>query len=169
MKSTVKLYQLDLNTTKTYLFALLFIVGNLLLPQLLHIVPGAGLRWLPIYFFTLIGAYKYGWRVGLLTALLSPLLNSWLFGMPPVSALPSIELKSILLAVAAGFAAARFGKVSIPLLLAVVLTYQVMGGAGEWLIKGSIGAALQDFRMGTPGMALQIIGGYLIIRYILQK
>lgn len=90
METTVKLYSLTYKEIKTYLFALLFVVGNIALPQMCHLIPGGGLTWLPIYFFTLIAAYKYGLRVGLLTAILSPLINSALFGMPPVALLPVI-------------------------------------------------------------------------------
>ena len=91
---TVKLYSLDYNNVKTYLAASLFILGNLALPQLFHLIPQGGITWLPIYFFTLVGAYKFGWKVGLLTAVLSPVLNSLLFGMPLPAALPAILLKS---------------------------------------------------------------------------
>lgn len=79
---TVKLYSLDYSNVKTYLIAALFIAGNMALPQLFHLIPQGGITWLPIYFFTLIGAYKFGWKVGLLTAVLSPIANSLLFGMP---------------------------------------------------------------------------------------
>ncbi|MGM9862027.1 MAG: ECF transporter S component, partial [Muribaculaceae bacterium] len=77
-----KLYSLPYTQAQTYVAAGLFVIGNILLPQLFHLMPDGGKIWLPIYFFTLVGAYKYGWRVGPLTALLSPLVNSWLFGMP---------------------------------------------------------------------------------------
>jgi len=40
--TTVKLYSLSYKDVKTYLFAALFIVGNIALPQLLHLVPGGG-------------------------------------------------------------------------------------------------------------------------------
>ena len=105
--TAVKLYSLDYRDAKTYLAAALFVAGNIVLPQICHLVPQGGLRWLPIYFFTLVGAYKYGWRVGLLTAVLSPAVNSALFGMPAAAMLPVILLKSVLLAVAASLAAWR--------------------------------------------------------------
>ena len=70
--TSVKLYAWRYDEAKTYLAAALFVLGNLALPQLFHLVPRGGIVWLPIYFFTLVGAYKYGWRVGLLTALASP-------------------------------------------------------------------------------------------------
>ena len=90
---TVKLYSLDYNNVKTYLAASLFILGNLALPQLFHLIPQGGITWLPIYFFTLVGAYKFGWKVGLLTAVLSPVLNSLLFGMPlPAALRHSVEV-----------------------------------------------------------------------------
>lgn len=160
MQTTVKLYAFGYRELRTYLAAALFVVGNIVLPQLAHLIPQGGVTWLPIYFFTLIGAYKYGWRVGLLTAVASPLLNSWLFGMPAPQVLPAILMKSVVLAVAAGFAARRFRAVTLPLMLAVVLTYQVVGTFGEWALTGSFYAAAQDFRVGLPGMALQVVGGY---------
>lgn len=166
---TVKLYSLPYNAVKTYLVATLFIIGNIVLPQLCHLVHLGGPTWLPIYFFTLVGAYKYGWRVGLLTAVLSPIINSALFGMPATAALPVILLKSGLLAVGAGFVAKRYNKATLPLLLAVILFYQVLGSLGEWALTGSLTAALQDFRIGLPGILVQLFGGYLFINYLIRK
>ena len=51
----------------------------------------------------------------------------------------------------------------------VVLFYQIVGSMVEWGMTGSVMAALQDFRLGIPGMALQIVGGYLFIKYLLRK
>ncbi len=141
-------------------------MGNIALPQLCHLVRLGGPTLLPIYFFTLVAAYKYGWKVGLLTAVASPLVNSLLFAMPAPAVLPAILVKSLLLAAAAGFTARRFRRVSLLLLVGVVLFYQVVGSAGEWALSGSLTAALQDFRIGIPGMLLQIFGGYLLIKYL---
>lgn len=167
--STVKLYSLEYRNAKTYLAASLFILGNILFPQLFHLIPQGGIAWLPIYFFTLIGSYKYGWKVGLLTAVLSPLINTLLFGMPMPVVLPAILLKSVLLAIAAGWAAQRYGSISIPVLAGVVLTYQLIGTIGEWIYVGNFYNAVQDFRIGIPGMCLQVFGGYLIIKYLIRK
>lgn len=165
MERSVRLHSLSFGSVRTYLTALLLIAGNVALPQLFHMVPQGGLTWLPIYFFTLVGAWIYGWRVGVLTALLSPVVNSLLFAMPSVAALPAIMLKSTLLAVFAGYAASRSRRVSLPALAAVVLAYQCVGTLGEWMLKGDFILACQDFRIGVPGMLLQIFGGMLIIRY----
>ena len=169
METKTKLYSLSFGNIKTYLFAFLFIAGNILLPQLCHLIPQGGLTLLPIYFFTLIAAYKYGWKVGLLTAVFSPVLNHLLFGMPPAGVLPAILLKSVLLAVVAGYAANRFKRISIPVLALVVLAYQFIGTLGEWAMVGNLALAFQDFRIGIPGMGLQILGGYLFIKYLVYK
>lgn len=160
MKATTKLYSLPFWDVKTYLFAFLFIVGNLAFPQLCHLVPAGGPIWLPIYFFTLVAAYKFGLRVGLLTAILSPLLNHWLFGMPALPVLPAILIKSCLLSGIAAWVAQRTRKVSLTGLLVVVLAYQIAGTACEWAICGDFMLAVQDFRMGIPGMLLQLFGGF---------
>ena len=147
--TSVKLYSLEYSEAKTYLAAALFLAGNIVLPQLFHTIRLGGPTWLPIYFFTLVGAYKYGW--------------------PAAAALPAIVLKSVLLAGAAGYAAARFRRASLALLAAVVLFYQAAGTLGEWALAGSFHTAVQDFRIGLPGMLLQIFGGWAFINFIIRK
>ena len=130
METSAKLYSLSFSNVKTYLFVFLFVAGNIALPQLCHLVPMGGPTLLPIYFFTLIAAYKFGFRVGLLTALLSPVINHLLFGMPAAAALP------------------------------------VIGTAFEWAICGNFFLAVQDFRIGIPGMLIQWFGGYALLKAI---
>jgi hypothetical protein len=115
-----------------------------------------------------VGAYNFGWKVGLLTAVLSSVLNSLLFGMPLPAALSAILLKSVLLAVAAGWAADRFQRISLPILLAVVLYYHVARTLGEWAMVGRFFRAVRDFRIGLPRMGLQVGGGYLLLKYRLR-
>lgn len=164
MERTVRLYSLQYSEAKTYLMALLFVAGNIILPQLCHLIPQGGFIFLPIYFFTLVGAYKYGWKVGLLTAVLSPLVNSVFFSMPAPAVLPAILLKSVTLAVAAGMIAQRTKTVSLLCILGAVLAYQLVGTLGEWLLTGSLYTALQDMRIGLPGMLLQVFGGYWVLK-----
>ena len=169
METTAKLYSLNYNNVRTYLFALLFVVGNVALPQLCHLVHLGGPTLLPIYFFTLVGAYKYGMKVGLLTAILSPLVNSFFFGMPAVAVLPAILIKSALLAVIAGYMASRSKQISIPSLAVAVLGYQVLGTLAEWALAGSLYVAVQDFRMGIPGLLLQVFGGYYVLKMLARR
>lgn len=164
---TTALYSLDLRSMRSFATALIFIAGNIILPQAVHLIPNGGHIWLPIYFFTLVAAYKYGWRIGLLTALLSPLVNSLLFGMPAAAALPAIMLKSTALALAAAYAARRAGRVSLAAIAAAVLFCQLAGACYEWPAV-SAAAAVQDMTVGLPGIALQIFGGWFILRNILK-
>lgn len=144
----------------------LFVVGNIALPQICHLVPYGGPTLLPIYFFTLIAAYKYGFRVGLLTAILSPVINHLLFAMPSGAALPIILIKSALLAGTSALAARTLKSVSLWAILGVVLSYQIIGTAFEWAFIGNFHAAVQDFRIGIPGMLIQWFGGYALLKAI---
>ena len=163
MEREIKIYNLGLSELKTYLFVFLFVTGNILLPQLCHLIPDGGKVFLPIYFFTLIASYKYGVKVGLMTAVLSPVINSLLFGMPAFAVLPAILVKSVVLALAASFVATKTHKVSLINLLIVILTYQCIGTLAEWAMTSSFNLAIQDFRIGIPGMILQLFGTYFLL------
>lgn len=39
METTVKMYSLDYSNVKTYLVASLFVLGNIILPQIVHLLP----------------------------------------------------------------------------------------------------------------------------------
>ena len=163
MEKEIKIYNYGLNELKTYLFVLLFVAGNIILPQLCHLIPDGGKMFLPIYFFTLVASYKYGVKVGLMTAVLSPIINSLLFGMPALALLPAILTKSVVLALVASFVANKTHKISIVNLLIVVLTYQFVGTLAEWAMTSSFYVAIQDFRLGIPGMILQLFGTYFLV------
>jgi hypothetical protein len=169
MNSTIKLYSYNFSSAKTYLFATLFVVGNIVIPQLAHLIPQGGFIFLPIYFFTLIAAYKYGLKVGLLTAILSPVINHLLFGMPPMAVLPSILVKSVLLAGVAAYLARRSNAVTLVNLVLAVLFYQVAGTLLEWALVRDFMVAIQDFRIGIPGMLLQIFGGFGLLKAIEKR
>lgn len=164
----ITLHQLGISNLKTYLLAAAFMVGNIVLPQLCHLLPQGGFILLPIYFFTLVAAYKYGFTVGLLTAVFSPLVNHLLFGMPASAMLPIILVKSTLLALAAAYIAKKTQRVSLLTVTLAVVAYQSVGMLVEWAMTSSLQAALQDIWLGYPGIFLQIIGGWLILRYLLK-
>ncbi|MCD7962222.1 MAG: ECF transporter S component [Rikenellaceae bacterium] len=164
MDTSVKLYSLSFRQTKTYLVAAALIAGNIVLPAVCHLIPQGGLIFLPIYFFTLFGACKYGIKAGLLIGILSPLINHLLTGMPPAPMLPAILIKSCLIVFASVFAVRKFGKLTIPVLIGIVLGYQIVGGLFEWLLTGSLFAVLQNFRLALPGMLLQVLGVYGLVK-----
>ncbi|NDV77791.1 ECF transporter S component [Dysgonomonas sp. 511] len=168
MKTAIatKLYSLNYKETKTYILTILFIACNVLFPYLCHLIPSGGQMWLPVYFFTLIAAYKYGLNVGLLTAITSPLINNIFLGMPPNSELLSILIRSMFLAGTAACVAHHHKKISIQALTAIVVFYQVAGRFAEWLLIKDFYSVTQDFVIGIPGLLVQIIGGYFLLRLI---
>ena len=152
MKYQYQASLLTLSNLRTYLFVLLFTAGNVVLPQLCHLVPQGGLLFQPIYLFTIVAACRWGWRVALLTAFVSPLINTFLFAMPSVAMLPVVLLKSVVFAL--GVSWALMGKVRKPLLTAVlfIVGAQLLGALAEWLLLSS--ATTLWFCL--PGLALQI-------------
>ncbi len=164
-----RLYSLSFSEKRTYFLTAGFVLGNILLPQLCHLMPHGGNIFLPIYFFTLLAAYKYGLKAGLMTAVLSPLANSLLFGMPVAAMLPVIMVKSVLLATIAALVAHQYKKTGILAIAAVVVGYLLLGGLFEWAYASSFAAAVQDLTLGLPGIALQVVGVYLLLRYALKK
>lgn len=48
----------------------------------------------------------------------------------------------------------------------VVLASMLIGGLGELVLTGGIEATVQDVTIGWPGMLLQVIGAYLVCKYL---
>ena len=166
MEASVRLYALNYGEVKTYMWTAVFVACNLVLPQLFHLIPQGGVIFSPLSLVILAGAYKFGWKTGLLAALLSPLVNHSLTGMPAWEVLPVMTLKLAVLAVVAGLVAQQFKAVSVLLLIGVVLASKAIGGMGELLLTGGIDATTADFIVGWPGLLLQVVGTWLILKYI---
>jgi len=163
MEANVRLYAFNYDEVKTYLWAMVFVACNLVLPQVFHLIPQGGVIFSPLSLVILAGAYKFGWKTGLLAALLSPLVNHLLTGMPAMAVLPVMTLKLTVLALVAGFTAQHFKTVSLPLIIGVVLVSKAIGCLGELLLSGGINATIADFTIGWPGLLLQVIGAWLIL------
>jgi hypothetical protein len=166
MEANARLYTLNYDEAKTYMWAAVFVACNLVLPQVFHLIPQGGIIFSPLSLVIMAGAYKFGWRVGLLAALASPLVNHLLTGMPAWDVLPVMTMKLAVLALIAGFTAQHFRKVTLLLLVGVVLATKIVGGLGELALTGGIEATIQDFTIGWPSMILQIVGTYLVCKYL---
>jgi glucose-6-phosphate-specific signal transduction histidine kinase len=164
--TTVRLYTLNYDEARTYLWAAVFVACNLLLPQVFHLIPQGGIIFSPLSLVILAGAYKFGWKTGLLAALLSPVVNHVLTGMPATEMLPVMTMKLAVLAMVAGLAAQRFKTVSLPLLIGVVLVCKAIEALGELALTGGIAATIADFTIGWPGLLLQVVGTWLILKYV---
>ncbi len=169
METSVRLYTLNYDQLKTYLWAAVFVVCNMALPQIFHLIPQGGIIFAPLSLVILAGAYKLGWKTGLLAAVASPIVNNLAFGMPAWGVLQVMMVKLVVLALIAGFTAQHFRRLSLPLLLGVVLASEVLGGLGELLLTGGFSATVQDFTLGWPGLLLQVVGGYFLIKHLANK
>lgn len=165
METSVRLYRLNYDELKTYLWAAVFVVCNMVLPKVFHLIPQGGIIFAPLSLVILAGAYKLGWKTGLLAAVASPLINNLVFGMPEWGVLPVMTLKLAVLALVAGLTAQHFRSVSLLLLISVVLVSEVIGGLGELALTGDIADTVKDFTIGWPGLLLQVFGTYLIVKF----
>ena len=165
MEANARLYTLNYDEAKTYLWAAVFVACNLVLPQVFHLIPQGGIIFSPLSLVILAGAYKFGWKTGLLAAVASPLVNHLLTGQPAWGVLEVMTLKLVVLALVAGLAAQYFRKVSIPILVGVVLVSLLIGALGELILTGGIAATIADVTIGWPGLLLQVIGTWLIIKW----
>lgn len=155
---------LTLAQPKTYTWSAAFIAANIALPHLFHLIPGGGVMFLPIYFFTLIGAMRYGWQLGLLTAVMTPIVGNLIFGAPAAAMLPDMLVKGAALSFVGAFAARRFGT-SLTVCAVAVATAFALVGLAEWPFMGAA-YAFQDFATGLPGMAMMTLGAFLTTKYI---
>lgn len=164
MEANVRLYTLNYDEAKTYMWATVFVACNLVLPQVFHLIPQGGIIFSPLSLVILSGAYKFGWKTGLLAALLSPSVNHLLTGMPATEVLPVMTMKLAVLAVIAGLTAQYFKKASLPIIIGVVLVCKAVECVGELLLTGGIEATVTDFTMGWPGLLLQVFGTWLLLK-----
>ncbi len=164
MERNVTAYALDFDDVRTYLWASLFVVCNLALPRLCHLMPQGGIVFAPLSFVILAGACRLGWKPALLAAAVSPLAGHLLWGMPAWEVLPLMTLKLCVLAAVAGLALHRAASVSLGWLVGIVLVSELLGGAVEWLLTGGLAATVCDFTIGWPGLLLQVVGSWLLAR-----
>lgn len=162
--ASLRLRNLSFSDLRLYLFGAAFVIGNVVLPSFLHQFGMAGQVFLPLYFFSLVGGLAFGWRCGLLTGIMSPLVSFWLSGMPPVAILPFVVLKSALLGTIGGVAVtirpARF-----PLLAAFVaiVAAQLVGTAALFLKFHNLKQSTLDLAVGYPGLLFQLIAAPLFV------
>jgi hypothetical protein len=157
--------QLSLGDRRLYLATVAMVLGNVALPALVHGVPNGGRIFLPIFFFTLIAGWRFGLYAALLTAVLSPLANHLLTGMPGSPMLAGIIVQSATLGVLATLLAGRERRASLPRLGLVVLLQQVLVSAiGLW--QSGWQPCLAALQTRIPGLAVQILGGFLVLRLL---
>ena len=143
-----------LSTKKIVLGGLLLALG-LVLPFLTGQIPKIGQMLLPMHLPVLIAGFVLGSPWGLAIGLLTPVLRSLLFGMPPM--FPSAVVMGFELA-AYGFFSGLFHKllpqknifIYISLILAMVLGRGAWGYYMGWMALLLPGRSFPQGRLSTP-------------------
>jgi hypothetical protein len=157
---------LSLRDLRLYGFVAVFTAGNLVAPMAVHSIPQGGLIFLPIFFFTLVAGYRFGFAAGALTAVASPVLNYALTGMPSAEMLVTVLAKSVLIAALAALLAGRTRRLNPWLLLLVAASMQLAGFGLDLARGGTVSGGLDALRLGIPGVVIMGFGGYLVLRLL---
>ncbi len=164
MATVYRTQSLTFKDYSLYLWAALFVAGNVLLPQLCHMVNFGGKAFMPIMFFTLIATAKFGVRCGLLTAVISPLVSFTLFGMPSGIMLGAVILKSIIIATVIGLWQYKGYSFTLLNILMLVAGWQILGFVIEGALFFGYAVAWSDLLISWPGVLAQIAALWVIAR-----
>lgn len=158
---------MERRSTKDLVLAGLFIAIGLILPFITGQIPEVGSRLLPMHIPVLIAGFVVGWRYGLLIGLITPVLRSILFTMPPMQT-----------AIAMSFELAAYGCLTgllynilprRPLYTYATLILSMIGGRMIWGIVSIFIYGFGDnaftwgafitggFINAIPGIILQIV------------
>lgn len=148
---------------KTYVISGIFVVLAVLTPLIIHSVGGSGQAWLPLYFFILVGSYKFGSASGLVTTIGSIGTSYLLTQMPPTPILYLVVLKGLILTLFAGYMG-KEQKLSLLRIVEIVLMYQVISAGIIFVLSGKVSLALMDIQMGYPGLLVQVVGGFFVLQ-----
>lgn len=163
MNANVK--TLTLGQPAVYLWSALFVAANVLFPQLCHLVPWGGKALLPIMLFTLVAAVRFGVGCALLTAVASPLVSTLLFGMPSGMMLGAVLAKSAVIALVFGLWKETHRAFTLPAIVLLVLFCQAFCFLTEGGLMFGWETSWADLLISWPGMSLQVLAGWLVIRY----
>lgn len=148
-----------------WLWAALFVAGNILLPHLCHLVPSGGKIFLPIMLFTVVATVRFGVWCGLITALASPLVSVALFGVPSGAILTAVLVKGMVIALVFGVWREKTGGYTLLSLAGLVVACQLICLPFEGAVLFGFSTSWHDLLISLPGMALQWIAAVLALKY----
>lgn len=165
--------------TRQLALTALFIALGLVLPFFTAQIPTIGRALLPMHLPILLAGFVGGWQTGLIAGLITPLLRSFLIGMPPL--FPTATAMAFELA-AYGFLTGLFySKLRgtnlgvLTSLVGAMLGGRIVWGIAQLFLLGLSGASFgwQAFLAGAfinaaPGIILQLILIPLIV-HALQR
>jgi hypothetical protein len=115
---------------RAFLFQLLFIALAVLLPAAAHLTGISVRMLLPMHWPVLLAGLVYGWRAGLLTGILAPVVNYLITGYPLPPILPSMTVELLTYGFIAGILREVFRfNAFIAIAIAAVLGRLVFAGS----------------------------------------
>lgn len=169
MSTYVKTLAQPFTLPQTYLKASAFVLLSVLVPQLMHQFSLAGTIFLPILFFTFFAAIRFGWAVGLLSAVASPLVSHVLTGMPPGIILYVVLAQCVAIALLTGAFTKGSYQISFIRILAIIGVYQLIAFSMESLLLNGPADALYGVKSTIPGMIIQLAFFTLYSRYLTSR
>lgn len=137
---------------------------GLTLPLALHSIPSAGSIFLPMHIPILLCGLLCGWSWGLACGVITPVLSSLIFGMPPTAILPGMVLELAIYGLMTGL---LYHKLKLNLYVSLILS-MLLGRIASGLMHAVVflsGGSEYSFAIffntlfvkGLPGMIIQII------------
>ncbi|MFH1366736.1 MAG: ECF transporter S component [Patescibacteria group bacterium] len=142
---------------KQIMFIVIFTALSVALPWFCHQFNLAGPIFLPMHFFVLMAGLLFGWRVGLITGLLTPLASYAFSGMPIVAILPVIILEVMAYGFFAGWLREKKMDLWLTLILALVFGKTVLFfSAWIFMPVNPANYLFTAVKTGLPGILIQL-------------
>ena len=161
---------LKLSKTKEIIFTTAFVGLAVYVPYLIHYFGGIniGRTFLPMYFFVLVAGLLLGWRAGLVTGILTPLISYLITGMPMANMLPFIVVELSAYGFLAGLLKERL-NIWISLILAIIIG-RLLAGLAVFFFSdnNALNFMLSAVKDGWRGIILQIVFIPIIVKKLYQ-
>lgn len=155
---------------RSYTFTVTFIALAVATPWIFHQFHLAGPTFLPMHIFVLVAGLLFGWRMGLMVGLFTPLASYAISGMPIIKILPQIVVEISVYGLAAGILREKFSLRVIwsligamiagrlALLSTVVIIQFVSGGIYSplGLEANPLAVLWSAIALGCPGIVIQL-------------
>lgn len=153
------------NNTKKLVIAGVLLAMGILIPMIFHTLGIAGTIFLPMHIPVLIGGFLLPPYLALLLGLITPLLNSFLTGMPPL--FPMAIIMTFELAFYGLIASLMYRKFHLPSLLSLIISMivgRVVAGIVVFILVSFLGIEMNPIMFvkggiltGFPGIVIQLI------------
>lgn len=162
---------------RSYIFTLVFVFLDVLVPWIYHQFHLAGPTFLPMHIFVLLAGLLFGWRAGLIIGFLTPLASYAISGMPVLQILPQIVVELSAYGLVAGILREKFNLRAIWSLLGAMISGRLalyLAVLSIYLIVGEMYSPLgleanplivvwSVIKQGWPGIVSQLVSIPIVI------